>query len=149
MIAVDTNLLVYAHRSGLPEHRAAKRALERARRDSRGWGIALPSVSEFWSVVTHPASRGRPSTPREARAFLDVLLTEGGAVLLTPRQGFADRLLELATALSVAGARVFDLQVALTAFESGATEIWTHDSRFLALPGLRVHDPLQVFSGKR
>jgi predicted nucleic acid-binding protein len=47
VIAVDTNLLVYAHRSSLPEHRRARRALEQASRDPRGWGIALASVAEF------------------------------------------------------------------------------------------------------
>ncbi len=42
----------------------------------------------------------------------------------------------------IAGPRVFDLQIALTAFEGGATELWTHDSRFVKIPGLRLHDPL-------
>jgi len=41
----------------------------------------------------------------------------------------------------VQGPRIFDLQIALTAFENGATEIWTHDRNFLSLPGLRVRDP--------
>jgi predicted nucleic acid-binding protein len=45
MIAVGTNLLLYAHR-------AARRALERAIGDGGGWGITQPSVAEFWSVVT-------------------------------------------------------------------------------------------------
>jgi predicted nucleic acid-binding protein len=30
VIALDTNLLVYAHRSGTPKHRAARAAIERA-----------------------------------------------------------------------------------------------------------------------
>ena len=38
--------------------------------------------------------------------------------------------------------RLFDLQIALTAVENGAREIWTHDRNFLSLPGLRVRDPL-------
>ena len=70
MIAVDTNLLVYAHRAGLPEHRAARQALTRARNEMRGWGLALPCIAEFWSVVTHPASAGGPSAARQAHGFL-------------------------------------------------------------------------------
>jgi hypothetical protein len=37
---------------------------------------------------------------------------------------------------------VFDLQVAITAVENGATEMWTHDAGFIRIPGLRVHDPV-------
>ncbi len=141
MIALDTNLLVYAHREGLREHRAARQAIDKASRDRRGWGIALPSVAEFWSVVTHPDSRGGPSTPDQASGFLRALQDAGGEIW-EPGEGFADRLLEAAGRLGVQGARVFDLQIALTAFDNGAAEIWTHDSRFVAIPGLRVRDPL-------
>ena len=141
MIALDTNLLVYAHRAGLPEHRAARRAIERASRDARGWGIALASVAEFWSVVTHPESRGGPSSAVAASGFLAALSAAGARTWL-PGEGFADRLLALAGRLGVQGPRVFDLQIALTAFDSGAAELWTHDSHFVALPGLRIHDPL-------
>lgn len=65
LIAIDTNLLIYAHRTSLPEHGPAQRAIERSSRDPRGWGIALPSVSEFWNVITHPESRGSPSTAKQ------------------------------------------------------------------------------------
>gem|GEM_PF-7044891 len=50
MIAVDTNLLVYAHRAGCPEHAAARRAIEEAANDTEGWGIPSSCLFEFWSV---------------------------------------------------------------------------------------------------
>ncbi len=142
MIAVDTNLLIYAHRVGAPQHHAARRALERAANDDAGWGIALASIAEFWSVVTHPASAGRPSTPAEASGFVQSLLQGGGAQLWQPGTGFGDRFLILAADRSITGPRIFDLQIALTAVEHGARELWTHDRNFLSLPGLRVRDPL-------
>ena len=142
MIAIDTDLLIFAHRTALPEHRPAQRAIERASRDPRGWGIALPSVSEFWSVVTHPECRGGASTAKQASGFLRALISGAGAMLWSPGEGFWERLVELAARLEIRGPRVFDLQIGLTAFDNGAVEIWTHDSRFAAFPGLRVHDPL-------
>jgi predicted nucleic acid-binding protein len=51
-------------------------------------------------------------------------------------------MLQTATQRNVRGARVFDLHIALTAVEAGAREIWTHDSDFVSVPGLRVRDPL-------
>ena len=142
MIAVDTNLLVYAHRRGIAEHRAAQRVIERASRDARGWGISLQSIGEFWSVVTHPAAAGRPSSPDRATAFLSSLRQEGGMHVWTPGIGFDERLLQLAIDLDVTGPRIFDLQIALTAFEHGAAELWTRDRNFVKIPGLRLTHPL-------
>lgn len=50
----------------MPEHRAARRALERAAAVPAGWGFTLANLVEFWSVVTHPAASVRPSTGAEA-----------------------------------------------------------------------------------
>lgn len=140
MIAVDTNLLVYAHRSSVPQHAAARRAIEQAAGRSEGWGFALGSVAEFWSVVTHPAGP-RPSSAEKARAFLDVLIRDAEAHVWTPGPGFAGRLVALAGKLGVNGVRIFDLQIGLTAAEGGASEIWTHDRGFVPCPGLDVVHP--------
>jgi predicted nucleic acid-binding protein len=60
----------------------------------------------------------------------------------TPGVGFDDRLLQLAVDHRVYGPSIFDLQIALTAFEHGAAELWTHDRHFVTLPGLRLVHPL-------
>ena len=142
MIAIDTNLLVYAHRSGLAEHRSAQRALQAASADARGWGIPFPCIAEFWSVVTHRESAGGGSAPVKARGFLRALVLEAGAKVWMPADGCWERVTRLAEELGVRGPRIFDLQIALTAFDNAATEIWTHDRGFLAMPGMAVRDPL-------
>lgn len=142
MIAVDTNILVYAHRGAVPEHEGASQAIARAARDPRGWGITIGSVAEFGRIVTHPRSLGRPSTAGEARRFISALSEQGGARLWQPGPRSASRLLRLAEEQGVSGNRIFDLQIALTAFDNGAEEIWTHDRDFAAFGGLKVVDPL-------
>lgn len=142
MIAVDTNILVYAHRSAVPEHRRARVALERAANNSSGWGISLPVLAEFWSITTHPKAVGAPSTAAQAAAFIRALVTTGEMRIWMPGNGFAEDLLQSAVNLSVSGARIFDLQIALIAASSGAREIWTHDADFVHLPGIRIRDPL-------
>lgn len=141
MIAIDTNLLIYAHRSLTAEHRAARTAIETACAMPDGCGITLPTVAEFLSIVTHPAASGRPSKPRAAADFL-AALAEAGIVTLMPGPSFAARLAQTAADLDVSGARVFDLQIGLCALDGGATEVWTHDARFVKIPGLVVRDPL-------
>jgi predicted nucleic acid-binding protein len=92
-------------------------------------------------VVTHRAAPP-PSTAQEATAYLAALGSDAAMQVWAPRAGFETRLLQLASDLEVAGARVFDLQIALTAFEHGASEFWTHDHGFTRMPGLRLVDPL-------
>ncbi len=142
VIAIDTNLLVYAHRSGVPEHRRARQALERAANDTAGWGISLPVLGEFWSIVTHSKASGGPSTAAQAASFIRALVTGGEMRIWMPGASFAEDLLQRAVNLSVSGARIFDLQIALIAADHGAREIWTHDPNFVRLPGILVRNPL-------
>ena len=141
MIAIDTNLLVYSHRTAYREHAAAQRAIREAGESPRGWGVALGSVTEFWSIVTHPSCAGGPTPPRNAALFINTLVADG-AKIFVPGDAFWSRLAQLAIDLDVRGARIYDLQIALTAFDNGASEIWTHDRTFAAFPGIRVYDPL-------
>lgn len=93
-------------------------------------------------AVTHPAAVDGPSPASAARDFLNSLLDEGPGTLWMPREPFWNRLVQLALDRKVTGPRIFDLQIALTAFDNGATEVWTHDRGFVTFPGLRVRDPL-------
>lgn len=143
MIVIDTNLLIYAHRSRTHEHKGTLAALEAAANDQKGFGITLASVVEFCAVVTHSRTVPRPSTPMEAKQFLTDLEVSAELRILTPQDGFAARLTQLAVDLRIKGMRIYDLQIALTALENGGTEIWTHDQDFVSIPGLRVIDPLK------
>jgi predicted nucleic acid-binding protein len=145
MIALDSNLLIYAHRGMMPEHSAACRAIEQAVAHPQGWGIPLPCLTEFWSVVTHPKATGVPALPEIASQFLINLLEDGGGILLQPNVDFGKRLIQIAVELKITGRRIFDLQIALIAFENGATELWSHDRNFVGVPGLIVLDPLEEF----
>jgi predicted nucleic acid-binding protein len=142
VIALDTNLLVYALFSGYPEHTIAKHAIERACASAGGVIIAGPCVAEFWSIVTRPLPGLIAARPKAAEAFLR-RLSEAGCQFIYPRRDFARRLAEEAVRHTVTGSRIFDLQIGLVSVEAGADELWTHDAGFTAPPGLRVLDPLQ------
>jgi predicted nucleic acid-binding protein len=89
-------------------------------------------------------STDRPSSGSEATAFIRALLDQGGAELWQPGPVFGRRLLQLATERRIRGSHIHDLQIALTAFDNGATEIWSHDQSFASVPGLPVRDPLRT-----
>lgn len=54
MIAVDTNILVHAHRSDSSFHARARSALEMLAAGVRQWAIPWPCAHEFFAIVTHP-----------------------------------------------------------------------------------------------
>jgi len=143
VIAVDTNILVYAHRAACPEHHQARMAIQEAADSGNEWGIPASCILEFWSVVTHPSSSGGAARPSEAKGFIDALVETAGAVVLPPPTAMMPRCLQIAEQMDLCGPRIFDLQICLTALEAGVNELWTHDSGFVGLPGLRIRDPLQ------
>jgi uncharacterized protein len=142
VIALDSNVLIYAHRAGCAEHRRAQAALEKAAASPGGWGFSLPSLGEFWAQVTHPKYPGAPASVDEASGFLRQLTEAAGAQVFLPGPGFPSRLASSARQLRATGFHVFDVQIAMMALENGATVFWTHDRSILRLPGLKYFDPI-------
>lgn len=140
LIAVDTNLLLYALDARCPEHEPARNALDRASATG-AWGFSLVSAVEFWSWSTRRQGSRSVASVEEAAAFLASLLG-AGAQLFLPPPSFGWRLIRSALQHNVLGKRIFDWQIGLLALDHGAIELWTHDRGFLAPPGLRVVDPL-------
>lgn len=103
--------------------------------------MALPTVIEFWHIVTHARAAGGPADQQVVTAFIDSL-RRAGARIWTPGPFMWERLSRTAARLRISGTRIFDLHIALTALDNGATEIWTQDADFVKVRGLRVHDPL-------
>ena len=66
MIAVDTKLLVYAHREDSEWHRRALDVLVPLANGHQRWAIPWPCVQEFFAIVTHPRIYKKPSTAHQA-----------------------------------------------------------------------------------
>lgn len=142
MIALDTNLLIYAHIPSMPEHRSARMAMEKVFNEGP-CGIALSSLSEFWSVTTQTRPGRAAASLDEAKGFIEALTQDNHLKIWHPSIGFHQRLMDLAYRLKVGGFKIFDLQIGLLALENKASEIWTHDENFIKLPGLKIHDPIK------
>lgn len=54
MIAVDTNILVYAHREDASFHEEAYLRVQQLAEGRSAWAIPWPCLHEFLAVVTHP-----------------------------------------------------------------------------------------------
>src|SRR5437867_4319682 len=64
MVAVDTNLLVYAHREDATWHKEAGANLLELANGNERWAIPWPCVHEFLAIVPTLASTSRQPPPR-------------------------------------------------------------------------------------
>ena len=61
MIAIDTNILVYAHREDSPWHEQALEQVTHLANSGNPWAIPWSSVHEFLAIVTHPKIYNPPT----------------------------------------------------------------------------------------
>lgn len=142
MIAVDTNLLVYAHREDSPFHPVAKETMEGLRQQSAPWAIPWPCVHEFIAVVTHPGIYRPPSNLTAALDFLEALFASPPLQLLAESPGYFEKLRNLASAARLKGPRIHDARIAALCLHHGVAELWSADRDFSAFPQLKVRNPL-------
>lgn len=144
MIAVDTNVLVHAHRQDSPFHTGAQPAMVRLAEGTAVWGLPWPCVHEFLGVVTRASLWKRPSTVEEALAQARAWLASPTVRPLAETDRHLDLLTDLMAAGQITGAKVHDARVAALCIGHGVRELWTADRDFSRFPQLRTHNPLIV-----
>jgi toxin-antitoxin system PIN domain toxin len=142
MIAVDSNLLIYAHKEGSPFHLAAVEIIDALRHQPAPWAVPWPCIHEFVSIVTHPGIYKPASTLSEAFGFVDALLASPQLQLLAEGPGYYEKLRQISVAAKLKGARVHDARIAALCLRHGASELWSADRDFSAFPQLKVRNPL-------
>lgn len=142
MIAVDTNVLVYAHREDSPWHTAAYASLAALAQGRAAWAIPWPCLHEFLAAVTHTRIYSPPSPLERALAQVEAWLESPGLVLLTEAEGYWSELRATLTAGRVAGPQVHDARIAALCTLHGVQELWTLDRDFGRFPTLKVRNPL-------
>lgn len=142
MIAVDTNILVYAHRRESPHHDRALAVVMGLATGRAAWAVPWPCVHEFLAVTTHPRIYRPPSTAEEALSAIRDLATTATARFLSETTDHLDLLAGLLRGGQVLGPRVHDARVAAICLGHGVTELWSADRDFSWFPELTVRNPL-------
>lgn len=142
MIAVDTNLLVYAHREESPWHAAAFERLGALAEGRAQWAIPWPCVHEFLGVVTHPRIYAPPTPLEAALDQIDAWSESPSLVLLAEGEGYWPIFRQLAATGRIRGPAVHDARIAALCRLHGVRELWTADRDFGRFPGLAVRNPL-------
>lgn len=142
MIAVDSNILVYAHREDSPHHQAARAVVEELATGRAAWGIPWPCVHEFLAITTHPRIFEPPSELPVAMSAIQRLVDTPGVTLLGESRDHLELLSQLLRRSSATGPRVHDARIAAICLGHGVTELLSADRDFTYFPALRTRNPL-------
>lgn len=142
MIAVDTNLLVYAHRADSPFHDAADACVAQCAESAQPWAIAWPCLHEFFAIVTHPRIYAPPTPAARALDQIDAWLESPSLVLLAETAVHWPQLRALLSKAHIAGPAVHDARIAALCLQHGVRQLWSADRDFGRFGALRVVNPL-------
>jgi toxin-antitoxin system PIN domain toxin len=141
MIAVDTQILAYAHRRESPFHGAALARLVELAESGRPWAIPWPCVHEFLGIVTRPKLYDSPSSIQVALSAIQAWKGSAGLRFLGEGADHWERLSQLAVQGLIVGPRIHDARVAAICLSHGVKVLWTADRDFSRFPQLSTHNP--------
>ena len=142
MIAVDTNILVYAHREDSPFHANAARRVAELAEGGSAWAIPWPCLHEFLAIVTHPRIYDPPTPLALALDQVAAWLEASTLVLLAETEQHWDEVCSVATAAKVTGAGIHDARIAALCLQHGIKELWSADRDFNRFATLKVVNPI-------
>jgi uncharacterized protein len=142
LIAVDTNLLVYAHREDAAFHATALERLTEVSESGQPWAIPWPCLHEFYAIVTHPRIYAPPTPPARAVEQIEAWLECPTLALLSESANHWSALKPMLAAARVQGPLVHDARVAALCLQHDVKTLWTADRDFARFPALRAVNPL-------
>ncbi len=142
MIAVDSNLLVYAHREDSDWHEAAYTCILELAEGRAPWATPWPCIHEFLAIATHPRIYAPPTPIETALDQVQAWLESPSLILLSESENYWEQLRDILRSSRVSGPQVHDARVAALCLQHGVTELWTADRDFGRFPGLKVRNPM-------
>jgi toxin-antitoxin system PIN domain toxin len=142
VIALDTNLLVYAHRPDSNWHERSRDLIAAIGEAAAPWSIPWPCLHEFIGVVTH-ARIFNPPTPLEvALDQVDAWLESPTLILLSESPMYWQTFRRVLANANTTGPRVHDAKIAALCQLHGIDELWSADRDFNRFSGVRIRNPL-------
>jgi toxin-antitoxin system PIN domain toxin len=142
VIAVDTNILVYAHREDSGWHDLASDRLASLAEGRAPWALPWPCLHEFLAIVTHPRIYSPPTPTAAALDQVEAWLESPSVQLLAESGDYWPDLRAMLTEGRASGPHVHDARVAALCRLHGVRELWTADRDFGRFPSIAVRNPL-------
>ncbi len=142
MIAIDTNILVYAHRRESSFHGRAFDCLKALAEGTRPWGIPVSCLHEFLAITTNPKIFNPPSLFEQALAQIEAWLASPSVQILHSGSAHWETLAELTRKAQIKGGQFYDARIAVICIENGVSELWSADRDFGRFAALKTLNPL-------
>ncbi len=143
MIIPDTNLLVYAYDSTVPQHDKAKAWWQAALSGSESIGIPWIVLLAFTRLMTHPQICANPLATETVREIAGSWLSFSHVRLLNPSDSSLETFFDLLADAGMGGNLSMDALIALHAREHSA-RVYTNDRDFGRFAGVRTVNPLSL-----
>ena len=144
MIAIDTQLLVYAHRGESPFHKPALKALLELEASGQIWSIPWPCVYEFINIVTHKKIYSPPSTIDDALKALNKWKKSKTLQLIHEEEGSYKYLNKISSKAKTTGPIIHDAKIAIICLSNSVSKLWTIDRDFSRFKDLNTENPLDI-----
>jgi uncharacterized protein len=141
VIAVDTNILVYAHRKDSEWNSQAHATLVELAMSPVAWAIPWPCIHEFLAIVTHPRIFVPPSSLHQALEQVRAWMESPSLILISEDGAYWQRLDELLRGSKLKGPAIHDARIAAICRVHGVSELWTADRDFNRLD-IATRNPL-------
>lgn len=142
MIAVDTNILVYAHRKDSQFHEAADRELTNLAEGDRLWSIPWPCIHEFLAIVTHPRIYHPPTPAGDALMQVGCWMECPRLQLIGETGDYWNGLKDLVLKGRLSGPKIHDARVAAICLQNGVKILWSADRDFSRVKEIEIVNPL-------
>jgi len=130
VIAVDTNILVYAHRPDMPFHEQAKAVVRRLAEGDEPWAIPWACIHEFLAIVSHPKIFVQPTPMAEALRQVALWMASPTMQLAGEGKGYFPVLQNILERSTVAGPKIHDARIVAICVSNGVGELWSADRDF-------------------
>ncbi len=142
MIAVDTNILVYAHMPENEFHLRSREVVADLLESGERVGIVWASVHEFLSTTSNRHVYPSPSSPGRALEAMRSIIDLPQVSMLGETRDHLALLDGLMGHGPVRGPKVHDARIAAICIGHGVSELWTADRDFSFFPALTTRNPL-------
>jgi toxin-antitoxin system PIN domain toxin len=144
MIAVDTDIFVYAHRRDSAFHQVARQRVAALAAGRAARALPWPCVHEFIGIATHPRIGSMPTPLAQAIDPVDAWLESPQLPFLAESGEHWPALEPLLLAARFAGPLVHDARIAALCLQPGVRELWAADRDVGRFAPLRTVNPLVV-----
>ncbi|WP_419945851.1 type II toxin-antitoxin system VapC family toxin [Candidatus Poriferisodalis sp.] len=142
MIALDTNILVYAQRYEMPQNQVAFDLMNELSEGSEPWAIPWPCCYEFLGVATNRRAWGdTASTMQQAWRQLEAWVASPSCRQIGESAGFMDTLSQVVNRPGLLGSKVHDARIAAICLANGVDVLLTSDRDFAMFPQLVTRNP--------